>query len=1159
MVSNRIADLFEIRNRFMRSTHLERDFVDPEALRGYVITPPVQVGLERLVSGLKPESSQRAWRITGDYGTGKSSFALALARVLTGQREGVPSALRSAVDFRKLGVERSQLLPILVTGSRAPVAACLLQGVAQALDRTQSRGKRPQVLDRIRSAADAGLNGDVIDGDAIELLSEAVRYVRESGRGSGALVVLDELGKFLEYAALHPDRQDIYFLQTLAECASRSGDTPLIVVSLIHQGFNAYAEQLSHGVQKEWEKVAGRFEEILFNQPLEQTTTLIADALNVRVDRLPKKAAEVVRRDMARAVEMGWYGAGAGRKGMVEIAPRLYPLHPTVVPVLVRLFSLFGQNERSLFSFLLTDEPYALQSFAQQTAAADREYRIDNLYDYARATFGHRLAVQSYRSHWNQIESVVESFPRDQEFQLRLLKTVAMLNLIDSPSLLASEAAIALSVVGVSSEGTRQVKAALPELQRGTAVLYFRGSAGGYCLWPHTSVNLERAYQEALKAVPIPEKVATLIKDDLEDRPLVARRHYIETGNLRYFSVEYVSPDELSAALVHPAGNADGRILVALCETEDERAAAVHFAKSKAVRSRDDLLVAVPRPLKGLANLLLEVQRWEWVARNVPELSHDAFALEEVSRQLAAARQVLNNRVRVYVGLRQFTETTDLEWFYHGSLMKSGGGRKLLETLSDICDKLYQQAPHFRNELVNRDALSSAAAAARLRLIENVLNHPTEPFLGMDPAKKPPEMSMYLSVLQYAKLHRQQEDTWAIVGPPNNSDPCNVRPVLKHILKILEGQRGGRVRATDLFAQLRQPPYGLRDGIVPLLMAVFAVMHEQNVAFYEKGSFVRQVTIQEFQRLIKVPEAFELQYCTIGGVRAAVFQKLLRVLNPDWKKNGQIDLLDVVKPLCVFAAQLPSYTHKTSSLSSEAVAVREALLHGEEPATLLFQQLPRACGVEAFESEEAPSPQRVRQFVNRLRAALDELRTAYSQLIERIKDELLKAFDRPGGFDQVKSALALSVQKLLVSVSEPRLKAFCLRLGDSGLPEQEWVESIASFICSKPPGKWADVDLAFFCEELGKLSQHFRRVESAVFESLDNSQAAKGLRVAITHHDGTEVNQVVFLDPAEEDRVAVLEAAVTKMLEAERRLGVIAATRAISGQLRHLSGAVKTP
>ena len=364
----------------------------------------------------------------------------------------------------------------------------------------------------------------------------------------------------------------------------------------------------------------------------------------------------MLQRDMTKAVELGLYGAAASRTNLIEIASRLYPLHPTVVPALVKLFSRFGQNERSLFSFLLSDEPFSLQTFAAQSPAADRLYRIHQLYDYARATFGHRLIVQSYRNHWNQIESVVESFPHDQQFEISILKTVAVLNLIDVPALVATDEVIALAVGGTDIETVTKAKLALKNLQRGKAVLYFRGAAGGYCLWPHTSVNLDRAYQEAIKAVVVPDRVSTVIHNELETRPLVARRHYIETGNLRHFSVMYVQPDDLAGALseVDPA---DGRLLIALCETEAERETALQFARSAVIKKRDDVLVAVPQPLSGLASLVAEVQRWEWITQNVPELNHDEFAMEEATRQRAACKQVLEKRVQGYIGLRPVSYT----------------------------------------------------------------------------------------------------------------------------------------------------------------------------------------------------------------------------------------------------------------------------------------------------------------------------------------------------------------------------------------------------------------------------------------------------------------------------------------------------------------------
>ena len=76
------------------------------------------------------------------------------------------------------------------------------------------------MIDRLRAAADDERDGRA-DAAVAGLMGEAAAYVRTSGRGAGLLVVIDELGKFLEFAAMNPERQDIYFLQCLAEAAAR--------------------------------------------------------------------------------------------------------------------------------------------------------------------------------------------------------------------------------------------------------------------------------------------------------------------------------------------------------------------------------------------------------------------------------------------------------------------------------------------------------------------------------------------------------------------------------------------------------------------------------------------------------------------------------------------------------------------------------------------------------------------------------------------------------------------------------------------------------------------------------------------------------------------------------------------------------------------------
>ncbi|HMX25070.1 MAG TPA: hypothetical protein PLD20_18230 [Blastocatellia bacterium] len=1142
-MSETIADLFQIEGRYLRSVNLERDFGDPAALNGYVLTAQVQSHLERMAGGLALSSSQRAWRVTGDYGVGKSSYALVMSRLFANERKHLPKNLRDAVNFKSLGAPRPQLLPILLTGSKEPLSVALLSCLSARLQGLFATGRPPAILAKVQAALKSTANG-LTDETVIALLTETCTYLCNNDRASGLLIIIDELGKSLEYAALNPDRQDVFLLQRLAETAARSGKTPMFLVGLLHQGFTAYADTLSPSAQKEWEKVAGRFEEITFSQPLDQTLTLVANALCINVTHLPKARVLQMRSDLDETLKLRWYGAAYDRQWMLDNAAGIYPLHPTVLPALVSFFKRFGQNERSLFGFLLQQEPFGLQEFAQRPSTPNNFYRICNLYDYVRANFSYRLSVQGYRNHWNLIDSIVSSYPANDVLEEQILKTVGLLNLLDEQSLLASEEAVRLAVIGGDKSKIKAYDKALRALRGERHIIYSRGISGGWCLWPYTSVNLEKRYEEAGRVVEQQRgHISIGVAGYLENRPLVARRHYIETGNLRHFEVKYISVAALNEAAQLNYDSADGLIIVALCETEKERRTALSFAVSEQIKNSPAVLVAIPRPLNTLAALLHEAQRWEWVEKNTPELQSDRHAHQEVSRQMKYARQKLNETVASYVGLHRFSGKTELRWFRQGQEFTVGSNRELLGRLSELCDELYPQAPRIMNELVNRRSLSSAAAAARMRLLERIFSHQGEPLLGMDASKKPPEMSMYLSVLKAGNLHRQAGAKWVLAEPEVTEDPLNLLPAFHHIRALLERRKDSRVKLVDVLSQLRTPPFGIRDGIGVLLLAAFAVIHEPHVAFYENGVFKHKTAGLDVMHLFKVPEKYEIQYYQIAGVRAALFEEILQLLELPGRNDPQ--LLDVVRPLCVFAAKLPRYVHRTSQLSDIARRVRDALLNTSDPAKLLFEELPHACNFSRFEVNDQHNEQQVRKFVGTLKGAIDELRQAYSDLLRRVRTALSFAFDLSSEANEFRQSLASRADELAGGVSEPSLKSFCLRLRDAELPVTEWLESVGSLLSGNPPSKWTDADEGRFNLELSALASRFKRVESLNFDASSKRKGVQAaVRVAITKPDGVELNQVVYLNQNEEMVVAELEKQLTGIINRDDKAGLVAAARA---------------
>ena len=69
-------------SRFLRSVHLETDLLDADSLQGYLVTSGTRTVLPRLGLARQTSSANRAFTITGPYGTGKSAQSLFSARVL---------------------------------------------------------------------------------------------------------------------------------------------------------------------------------------------------------------------------------------------------------------------------------------------------------------------------------------------------------------------------------------------------------------------------------------------------------------------------------------------------------------------------------------------------------------------------------------------------------------------------------------------------------------------------------------------------------------------------------------------------------------------------------------------------------------------------------------------------------------------------------------------------------------------------------------------------------------------------------------------------------------------------------------------------------------------------------------------------------------------
>ena len=1135
MVNTRLSDLFHITERFQRSIHLERDFYTENALAGYIVTVKARETLARLISAQENAATSKAWSLTGPYGSGKSAFALFAAK-LFGDRDapttqqalgvlkhGDASLYERFISANGNGKEPSSgFCPVLISGERAPITLALLQGLEHGITTFNGISPRSALRRKIKNLSKAAEHGEIPSASEItELFESATHYIAEHG-GSGLLLVIDELGKFLEYAAQSPAQGDVFVLQTLAEFATRSTQTPLFLLTILHQAFEEYAHRLAKSQREEWAKVQGRFEDIAFVEPAEQILRLIGSAIQ------DKSVSE--NENLSVPVELDIKPNQLSNDEFSGLLRNCLPLHPTVALVIGSIFRRFAQNERSLFAFLNSSEPHGLQDFLSNQHYDGNVLpmlSIADLYDYLNTTIANRLYASRDGDKWVEIEMAINRLTDPSPTLVKLIKTIGLLSIIGevSTNLKASKRILRYALDDHTAEFNQEFDTALTTLEKRSIIIYRRYN-DVYALWEGSDIDIEALSYQAEGHLDPNETLTNYLSKFAPSRPLIARRHLFEKGTFRYFEVRYTDLENFDANLSEPFGDADGLVLYALPEGEDEANQFIEKASAEDVTNRQNVLIGIPHSTRFLRDAITELACLHWISENTPELEGDATARRELSiRWVAAERDVADQLTTVFGG----DSNEPCRWFHKGQEINIDSQRARNEYLSKICDAVYDKTPLIRNELINRRKISGAVTTARKKLIQAMLENGDQENLGI--TGYPAEMSIYRSLLSETGIHRQNSGVWGFY-PPKSNDKNQIPHTWKAIETFLEACEGERQPVVQLYQHLMDPPLGVREGPLPILLCAVMQHYKTEIALYENGSFIADWSMPVFERLLKVPEHFELKRFRMTPTHTKLLAKFAEDLDKSMKTETP-DLLRIIALLIQLAYRLPPYTRKTQNLSEKAKHLRAAVLNAREPDELVFKEIPEALGFSAFTSGSVDS-KGVSNFDKTLKETLSELTRAYENLRINMEKQIKDAFgltarDR----ENRRTELVNRAEPLKEIAGEIQLKQFLIRICDEKLEVDNWLEAIGATLAGKPPKSWVDTDTEVFTKNLADLARKFRHLEALTYEKHGQTESTGGerIRIGITRPNQNEQERVVTLPPAAAEQTPKIEDAIKQTFE----------------------------
>lgn len=211
---------------------------------GYIVTQNALGVIGNIVDSFN--AGVHSFNIIGSYGTGKSNFILALEH---GLQKGSKLITNKGQfnGFIKFRFEK-------IVGDYASLQKVLAE--------------------------------HLFPTNASDNLFENLRlyFKQAEKREEFVVLVIDEFGKLLEYAAKNTPERELYLLQKFTEFINDERRNAILITTL-HQNFNSYARTLTESQRNEWTKVKGRFKEIVFNEPVEQLLYLASK----RIEKLQRE------------------------------------------------------------------------------------------------------------------------------------------------------------------------------------------------------------------------------------------------------------------------------------------------------------------------------------------------------------------------------------------------------------------------------------------------------------------------------------------------------------------------------------------------------------------------------------------------------------------------------------------------------------------------------------------------------------------------------------------------------------------------------------------------------------------------------------------------------------------------------------------------------
>lgn len=901
-----LNEIIEISRGFQSSVNISYDLNNESKIRSFIPTNSSLELITNIISSTAPTSTERAKILTGAYGRGKSHIVLVtLAMLKQAYKKSVFNDILNRLrvyneDAYKIAnnylSSRTKLLPIIISGGGSNLTQAFINALQQALNAENLDGIMPDTnykavsdtvamwkekypetyavfMKKIKMKAEVFNQkleqhdnktyqafvklyptltaGSVFNSYACSNVTEVYEKVCEAicERGyDGMYVVYDEFGKYLESSITTADESETKFLQDFAELCKRSGKHQMHLLLICHKDISNYIDaNLPKEKVDGWRGISGRFEHINLHNNYSQMYEIISAVIGKKPEAWEHFCDE--HENVFESLEKTFSENGLLGTNVEAVKKSVlgcYPLHPTTTFVLPRLSEKVAQNERTLFTFLSAEQKNTLVEVVEKDTEDFRFVTPDHLYDYFEPQFKKELNSSDINKTYQLAANVLKKVKRGS-LQSKIIKTIAVIYIIEQFEKYPPTINNIVNTFINSVDDPKEITDAVNDLINNSCIVYLKRSNGFLRLKESSGVNIKEEIQNRIESLKAEKSTKDILNALSADNYLYPVRYNDEHCITRYFEFRFVCLNDLNDELLLDDRDSSGLVRAVFFENSTE------FEKFNSKRARcanEQIVTVIPREFSDISSIAYEYRA---VYDLKEEYGEDEFLADEYEVYLDDLDVVIGNFIRGYT----HPEMGAVDYFYQNKPVEISRKAQLSALLSDICERIYPDAPTINNEMINKNIVPTFAVNSRSKVTTALLeNDVVEENLGLTGTGQ--DVSIMRSTLIQTGILVQKYKGFALDVIKCDDKISNVLLIIKSFFTYTASD--GEKSFAELYNTLTSPEgrIGLKRGVIPIFIAVVLHFSKKDIVIRYKNEEVK-ITSDLLNSINESPE----DYCVI--------------------------------------------------------------------------------------------------------------------------------------------------------------------------------------------------------------------------------------------------------------------------------------------------------